>query len=77
MPLCEEAVAINRRALGEDHVDVARSRSMLAALYLDCGRYEQAAALLDQAIPVLEATFGPTHPAVATALARRRQAEAR
>jgi len=77
VPLCEEAVAINRRALGEDHVDVARSRSMLAALYLDLGRPEEAAALLDQAIPVLEATFGPTHPTVATALDRRRQAEAR
>ena len=77
VPLCEQAIEINRRALGEDHVDVARARSMLAALYLDDDRYEQAAALLDLAIPVLEAAFGPDNPAVATALDRRRQAEAR
>ena len=49
-PLCERALAIMEKALGEDHPSVGTRLNNLAALYSAQGRYEQAEPLYERAL---------------------------
>ena len=65
----EEAVAIYREAL-PGSPQLAEAESDLAALRIDEGRLDEAKALLDGAVPVLERALGGEHPATGPALER-------
>ena len=65
----EEAVAIYREAL-PGSPQLAEAESDLAALRIDEGRLDEAKALLDGAVPVLERALGGEHPATGRALER-------
>jgi CHAT domain-containing protein len=67
-PLYQQALAIRRQQLGEDHPDVAASLNNLALLYTDQGRYREAEPLYQQALAILREQFGQNHPDVATSL---------
>jgi len=70
-PLYERALAINEKALGPDHPDVAKSLFNLAALY-QTRPYEKKHAQVNpffkRALAIQEKAFGPDHPDVAKSL---------
>jgi class 3 adenylate cyclase/tetratricopeptide (TPR) repeat protein len=66
--LLERAVAILERALGRDHLDVARSLDNLAVALGKQGRYAEAQALIERALLICERALGPDHPDVARRL---------
>ena len=51
-PLYKRALAIDEKALGPDHPDVAQSLNNLAALYDDQGRYAEAEPLYKRALAI-------------------------
>ena len=59
-------MAINEKALGPDHPDVARSLNNLAALYETQGRYADAEPLYKRSLAIREKALGPDHPDVAS-----------
>jgi pimeloyl-ACP methyl ester carboxylesterase len=67
-PLCERALAIDEKALGPDHPDVATLLSNLALLLKIQGKYAEAEPLFKQALAVREKAFGPDHPDVVVVL---------
>ncbi|WP_287131357.1 tetratricopeptide repeat protein [Candidatus Cyanaurora vandensis] len=67
-PLYEQALALSRKLLGEEHPAVASSINNLAALYDSQGRYEQAEPLYVQALALRRKLLGQEHPDVATSL---------
>jgi len=62
------ALAINEKALGPDHPDVATDLNNLAWLLQATGRYAEAEPLYARALAIWEKALGPDHPAVATSL---------
>jgi len=62
------ALAIEEKALGEDHPNVASDLYSLADLYNTQGRYAEAEPLYTRALVIWEKTLGPDHPSVATVL---------
>jgi eukaryotic-like serine/threonine-protein kinase len=70
LPLVEEGLEIRRRALGEDHEDLADSLFHLAGLHTARGDYDQAEGLLQQSLALRAAALGPDHPEVAAVLNR-------
>ena len=54
--------------MGPQHPDVAMTLSNLAVLYTSLGRYADAEALYQRALPLFEQALGPTHPHVRTCL---------
>ena len=68
-PLYKRALAIQEKALGPDHPDVAQTLNKLALLYDNEGRYADAEPLYKRALTIVEKAFGPDHPNVATTLA--------
>lgn len=69
LPLCEEALIVDRRVLGDAHPDVATDLSNLAALRQQLGDYGAAKALYRRAIDAWKVAVGPAHPDLASALA--------
>ncbi|MEM6838608.1 MAG: tetratricopeptide repeat protein [Cyanobacteria bacterium P01_C01_bin.120] len=67
-PLFQQALAIHREQLGEDHPDVATSLNNLAELYRVQGRYGEAEPLYQQALAIRREQLGNRHPDVATSL---------
>jgi tetratricopeptide (TPR) repeat protein/energy-coupling factor transporter ATP-binding protein EcfA2 len=67
-PLFQRALAINEKALGPDHPEVAVNLNNLAELYQAQGRYAQAEPLYRRALAICEEALGPEHPSVATSL---------
>ncbi|MGB3293029.1 MAG: tetratricopeptide repeat protein [Phormidesmis sp.] len=67
-PLYEQALALRRKLLGEEHPDVANSLNNLAALYDSQGRYEQAEPLYEQALALRCKLLGEEHSDVAASL---------
>jgi len=65
--LLERMLVIRRKALGEEHLQVARGLLHLIWLYRSQGRYAEAVPLCRQAIDIMESTLGPDHPDVARA----------
>jgi hypothetical protein len=51
-----------RKALGDHHPDVATILSNLAAIRYHQNRYDEAKALLMQALKIREGAFGDNHP---------------
>ena len=70
LPLVEEGLEIRRRALGEDHEELADSLFHLAGLRSAQGDYDRAEELLQQALTLREAALGPESPQVAAVLNR-------
>ena len=64
------ALALDERALGAEHPDVAEDLSLLGALLADAGRAAEAEAAYRRALAVLEKALGPEHPETAGALTR-------
>jgi hypothetical protein len=62
--LLKQAVKIREQVLGPRHLDTAKSREVLASLYLSQSRDEQARSLIEQAIEVFEQSPGSEHPAL-------------
>ena len=67
-PLYEQALALRKRLLGEEHPDVAESLNDLAGLYDSQGRYSEAEPLYKQALAMCKRLLGEEHPHVATSL---------
>lgn len=64
--LLESALSMGIKEHGEDHPDVAASRSNLALVYQDLGNFEKARELLDAALNSNLNHFGEDHPIIAT-----------
>jgi tetratricopeptide (TPR) repeat protein len=64
-PLYESALALRRKALGEDAAEVAESLNNLGRLRLMRGDVKQAEALIRQAAAIDEKVLGPADPALA------------
>ncbi len=56
------AIAIDEKALGPEHPDLATDYNNLANLYTNQGRYQEAEPLYQRAIAIRERVFGPEHP---------------
>ena len=68
VPIAEKVLAINEKALGPEHPDVAISLNNLAELYSSLGNYPKAEPLYRRALSIWEKALGPEHPSVATGL---------
>ena len=66
--LYQRSLAIDEKALGPEHPDVATSLNNLAALYKTQGKYVEAEPLFKRAIAIHEKALGPDHPGLATDL---------
>jgi tetratricopeptide (TPR) repeat protein len=66
--LDQRALAINERALGREHPDVARDLNNLATLYSQQGKYAEAEPLYARALAIDEKALGPENPDTATFL---------
>jgi len=60
--LFKRALAIDERALGPEHADVAVSLNNLAVLYQNEGRYADAEPIYKRTLAILEKTLGPDDP---------------
>ena len=58
----QRALAIEEKALGPEHPDVATSLNNLAELYRDQGKYGEAEPLYQRALAIDEKALGPDHP---------------
>lgn len=61
-PLYEQAIAIDKKALGEEHPGYATDLNNLAALYYHQEKYARAEELFQQALKIREKKLGPDHP---------------
>jgi tetratricopeptide (TPR) repeat protein len=68
LPLLQRTLALQQRALGPDHLDVAATLNNLGALDWTLGRYADALPRYARARAILEPALGPDHPDVAAAL---------
>jgi CHAT domain-containing protein len=68
IPLAEQALAICKKVLGENHLATATSLDNLAELYRNQGRYAEAESLYQQALAIRKQQLGKNHPATATSL---------
>ena len=71
IPVAEQIVAINEKALGTDHPDIVGSLSWLAFLYQNDGDDKKAESIYRRAIAICETykqTTGQDHPDMATLL---------
>ena len=66
--LAEQALAIRKKVLGNNHPDTATSLDNLAALYQSQGRYTEAEPLYKQALAIRKQQLGDNHPDTATSL---------
>ena len=64
----KRSLAIQEKALGPNHPDVAMSLNNLAVLYGDQGRYADAEPLYKRSLAIKEKALGPDHPDVAESL---------
>ena len=64
-PLFRRALAIDEKALGKDHPDVASSLNNLALLLYSQGKYGEAEPLCRRALAIHEKALGKDHPDVA------------
>ncbi|MBD2493849.1 tetratricopeptide repeat protein [Nostoc sp. FACHB-280] len=67
-PFCIEALALNRKLLGEEHLDVAINLNNLANLYTSQGKYSEAEPFYIEALVLKRKLLGEEHPSVATSL---------
>ncbi len=67
-PVYKRALAVQEKALGPAHPDVAGSLNNLAVLYDAQGRYAEAEPLYERALAIKEKSLGPDHPNLAKGL---------
>jgi CHAT domain-containing protein/tetratricopeptide (TPR) repeat protein len=67
-PLCEEALGVRRRHLGEDHPEVARAMFNLGFIQEACGEEQAALELHEEALSRRRKALGGRHPDVARSL---------
>jgi CHAT domain-containing protein/Tfp pilus assembly protein PilF len=68
IPLAQQALAIDEKALGLEHPKVATSLNNLAMLYRNLRDYGKAEKLFRDSLAIYEKTLGPEHPNVAISL---------
>ncbi|WP_287738676.1 tetratricopeptide repeat protein [Microcystis sp. M179S2] len=68
IPLAEQALAISKQQLGDNHPLTAQSLNNLAGLYESQGRYSEAEPLFKQALAIRKQQLGDNHPSTATSL---------
>ncbi|WP_287742819.1 CHAT domain-containing protein [Microcystis sp. M169S2] len=68
IPLAEQALAIRKQQLGENHPDSASSLNNLAGLYESQGRYSEAEPLYTQALAIRQQQLGANHISTANSL---------
>lgn len=66
--LYRQAIALDERALGPDHPQLAVTLNNLGALLLATGDYAEAGALLTRSLAIRSASLGPDHPDLAQSL---------
>ena len=66
--LAERVLAIRKKALGNNHLDVATSLNSLAGLYTKQGKYSEAEPMYEQALSMRKRLLGEQHPDVAQSL---------
>ncbi|MFC4529227.1 FxSxx-COOH system tetratricopeptide repeat protein [Sphaerisporangium dianthi] len=62
IPLCEQTLAEQKRALGEEHPDTLNSRSNLAYAYQAAGNLKRAIPLHERTLTVRKRVLGDEHP---------------
>jgi CHAT domain-containing protein len=67
--IAERALAIREKALGPEHLDVARSLYTLGRILWQAGEYKEAKDTWERALAIREKALGPTHAAVRILLA--------
>lgn len=67
-PYLEQALALRREILGENHAQTAESYNNLGSLLRALGDYEKAQAALEQALDIRKNLLGEGHPDTATSL---------
>jgi tetratricopeptide (TPR) repeat protein len=67
--MLQEALEIQRRALGPRAPEVAKTLTRLADVYEATGEYEKAEPLIQQALRIRRRAYGELHPAVAESIA--------
>ncbi|NCR01945.1 MAG: tetratricopeptide repeat protein, partial [Microcystis aeruginosa L211-11] len=68
IPLAEQALAIIKQQLGDNHPLTAQSLNNLALLYKSQGRYSEAEPLYKQALAIRKQQLGDNHPLTAQSL---------
>ncbi len=66
--VAKRGLAIQERALGSDHPDVARSLNNLGIVYWQQGRYSEAESVHLRELGIEETALGPGHPELARSL---------
>ncbi len=66
--VAKRGLAIQERALGSDHPDVARSLNNLGIVYWQQGRYSEAESVHLRELAIGETALGPGHPELARSL---------
>jgi CHAT domain-containing protein/Tfp pilus assembly protein PilF len=66
--LAEKTLAIRKKVLGNNHLDVAESLNSLGLLYYSQGRYNEAELFHKRALAIRKAQLGDNHPDTATSL---------
>ena len=66
--LYQEALALRKKLLGEDHPDVATTLNNLALLYESQGRYAEAEPLYQEALALIKKLLGENHLYLATTI---------
>ncbi|CAN0535323.1 unnamed protein product, partial [Laminaria digitata] len=67
-PLYKRSLAIDEKALGPEHPNVATSLNNLAGLFETQGNYAEAGPLYKRSLAIDEKALGPEHPSVARSL---------
>jgi tetratricopeptide (TPR) repeat protein len=67
-PILQQALALQERDLGRDHVAIADTLLELASVYQDEGKYPDAAPLYQRALEIQEKNLGPDSPRLLTTL---------
>ena len=65
-PLYQRAIAIDEKALGPEHPNLAIKLNNLALLYEAQEKYEEAKPLFQRALAIYEQKFGTNHPSTRT-----------
>jgi tetratricopeptide (TPR) repeat protein len=68
-PLLRDAVILRRKLLGDEHIDVASSLTILASLLIDTGRFEEARKIAIEAKSICLLALAEDHWRTAAAVA--------
>lgn len=68
LPLLETSLAVRKKILGEEHLDVAVSLLDLGGVLWRKGEFEKARTLMEQGLAIREKLLGPDHKLVASSL---------